>query len=83
MKKSFYVFLCETFIDISKPKRKAVYEFDSIDAATAAWHSYMGTSMNNVSVKHVCCSILGDDGFTLRADSWTRPNTLEEDGLNI
>jgi hypothetical protein len=70
--------LIQTFEDGS-PTAKALFEYETMDAAKSALFSTMFSSMANDNIKSVMCEIINDRGGVLKHEIWERnPEAVEE-----
>lgn len=75
----FYILLIQCFED-ETPTAKAIFEYDSLDAAKAALFSNMASSMANTNIKSVVCAVLDEYATTVKYERWERP-TEDPEGL--
>ena len=71
----FYMVLIQTFVDGSATA-KALFDYESMDAAKSALFSTMFSSMSNENIKTVMCEIINEAGGVLKHERWERE--LEE-----
>ena len=74
----FFMVLIQAFEDGS-PTAKALFEYETMDAAKSALFSTMASSMANENIKSVLCEIINDRGGVLKYEIWERnPEPVEE-----
>ena len=66
-------------IEISKgdPKieGKAIYQYDTIEAAAGAFHSKLGAAMKSNLYETELVLVIGADGEVMRSEKYTKPAT--------
>ena len=75
----FYLVEISTYVDGTKDA-KAIYEYDDLNSATAAFHQKLGGAMNNQNYASEYCSIIKcSDNRLQRYEYFVRPvDELEE-----
>lgn len=53
--------------------KKAMYEYENMKTATAAFHGYLSANMKDETVEHMFVLILDTDGNPKRVESWPDP----------
>ena len=72
----FYIVLIQTFEDAT-PTAKALFEYETMDAAKSALFSTMASSMANENIASVMCEIINEAGGVLKHERWERNPVTE------
>lgn len=68
----YYLIDIETYND-GTAASKAVYTYEFLDAAVAAFHTKMGTAMKNQGCATVLCKVISETGTEVKSEFWARP----------
>lgn len=52
---------------------KAIYQYDTIEAAVGAFHSKLGTAMKSDLYTSALVLVIGADGEVMRSEKYTKP----------
>jgi len=52
---------------------KALFDYETNDAAVISLHQTMASAMSNDNVNHAMCMIFTDAGIVLKQENWDRP----------
>ena len=72
----FYLVEITTYVN-STPDAYAVYSYDSMDGAVAAFHQKMSGAMRNENYASELCIVIDSFGATRRSEHWVRQNVAE------
>lgn len=54
---------------------KAIYQYDTIEAAVGAFHSKLGAAMKSDLYTSELVLVIGEDGEVMRSEKYIRPQT--------
>ena len=74
----FYFLVIQTFND-GTPTAKALFDYETMDAAKSALFSNMFSSMANASIKSVLCEIIDEKEIVLKHEIWERNPEADEE----
>lgn len=66
-------FVLEISTGDSKIAGKSVYEYDTADAAIAAWHQKLATAMRSEMYETELVMVVNDHGAVIKAERYERP----------
>ena len=72
MTSKYFVIRVKYLVDGTVDKGEII-DFDSREAAIAQYHVYVGTDMNDASLRGSMCTVLNSYGMEVMHDSWSRP----------
>lgn len=78
----YYLLLEVTTYNNNTPKSKGMYEYDTLEQATASFHKKMGGAMSNATYESELVKIITSDGIDCRTEYWERSHEGEESSTN-